>query len=91
VEQKILDKLGELGSKKADRRDFLKKAGKAAAAVPAVALLLSANATPAAASGRYGKGPKKGPKKPPKKFGLKSRGGDKKFGAKKVVFGFRRG
>src|SRR5215475_13522084 len=86
VEQKILDKLGELGSKRADRRDFLKKAGKAAA-VPAVALLLSANATPAAASGRYGKG--KGPKKPDKNFGLKGRDGDRKFGATKVV-GFGR-
>ena len=60
MEQKILDKLGELGAKTADRRDFLKKAGKAAAAVPAVALLLSANATPAAASGRYGGGSKGG-------------------------------
>ena len=89
MEQKILDKLGELGEKKADRRDFLKKAGKTAAAVPAVAMLLSANATPAAASGRYGKGPKKGPKKPPKKFGLKSKGGPVKFGPTKVV-GFRR-
>ena len=54
MEQKILDKIGEIGASKADRRDFLKKAGKTAAAVPAVALLLSANATPAAASGRYG-------------------------------------
>jgi hypothetical protein len=44
----------------ADRREFLKKAGKLAATVPAVALLLSANATPAQASGRYGKGHRKG-------------------------------
>ena len=90
MEQKILDKLGELGEKSADRRDFLKKAGKAAA-VPAVALLLSANATPAAASGRYGKGKGKGkgPKKPDKNFGLKGRDGDRKFGATKVV-GFGR-
>jgi hypothetical protein len=87
VEQKFLDKLGELGEKTADRRDFLKKAGKAAAAVPAVALLLSANATPAAASGRYGKG--KGKKKPHRPV-LKGRGGARKFGAKKVTFGFRR-
>jgi hypothetical protein len=37
------------------RREFLKKAGKAAATAPAVALLLSAQATPASAWGRYGK------------------------------------
>lgn len=83
MEQKILDKLGELGEKTADRREFLKKAGKAAAAVPAVALLLSANATPAAASGRYGKGKKK--KHSPV---LKGNNGNRKFG--KVAFGFRR-
>ena len=41
-----------------DRRGFLKKAGKAAATVPAVALLLSANATPAEAYNRYGRGGK---------------------------------
>jgi hypothetical protein len=73
VEQKILDKIGEIGEigeKSADRRDFLKKAGKVAVTVPAVALLLSANATPAAASGRYGRGDKK-PKKPGKKLGPK--------------------
>lgn len=58
MNQKILDKIGEIGEQSADRRDFLKKAGKLAVAVPAVALLLSANATPAAASGRYGKGGK---------------------------------
>ena len=86
MEQKILDKLGELGEKSADRRDFLKKAGKAAAAVPAVALLLSANATPAAASGRYGKG--KGKKKG-KKFGLRGSDGDRKFSSKKIL-GFSR-
>ena len=89
VEQKILDKLGELGSKRADRRDFLKKAGKAAA-VPAVALLLSANATPAAASGRYGKGKGKGPKNPKKNFGLKGHDGNEKFGAKGPLVGFGR-
>jgi len=87
VEQKILDKLGELGERSADRRDFLKQAGKAAAAVPAVALLLSANATPAAASGRYGKG--KGKKKG-KKFGLRGGDGDRKFGATKKIVGFSR-
>ena len=87
VEQRILDKVGELGAKKADRRDFLKKAGKAAAAVPAVALLLSANATPAAASGRYGKG--KGKKKG-KKFGLRGGDSDRKFGAVKKIVGFSR-
>lgn len=37
-----------------DRRAFLKTAGKAAATAPAVALLLSAAATPASAHGRYG-------------------------------------
>ena len=51
-----IDRLGD----SADRRDFLKKAGKLAATVPAVALLLSANATPAQASSRYGKGKGKG-------------------------------
>lgn len=39
-----------------ERRDFLKKAGKLAVAAPAVGLLLSAAAKPAAASGRYGGG-----------------------------------
>ena len=86
MEQKIFDKLGEIGEKSADRRDFLKKAGKAAVAVPAVALLLSANATPAAASGRYGRGHDKKPKKA-KKFG---RSGGRKVGAKKVSFGLRK-
>jgi hypothetical protein len=89
VEQKILDKLGELGERSADRRDFLKKAGKAAAAVPAVALLLSANATPAAASGRYGKGKGKGKKKG-KKFGLRGSGGGRKVGEAKKILGFSR-
>jgi len=68
--------LEKVGRESADRREFLKKAGKVAATVPAVALLLSANATPAEAFGRYGKGgrgvhptrgpkpPKHGPKKP---------------------------
>lgn len=51
-----LKTLEKLGRESADRRGFLKKAGKAAATVPAVALLLSANATPAQAFGRYGKG-----------------------------------
>ena len=49
---KLIERLGETG----DRRQFLKKAGKAAVTVPAVALLLSSNATPAQASGSYGKG-----------------------------------
>jgi hypothetical protein len=89
MEQKILDKLGEIGEKSADRRDFLKKAGKAAVAVPAVALLLSANATPAAASGRYGHGHDKNKKG--KKFGLTGgRSLGRKVGAKKVSFGLRR-
>ena len=81
MEQKILEKIGEIGATKADRRDFLKKAGKAAAAVPAVALLLSANATPAAASGRYGggcKGGHRGPVHPP--FGFPGNGGRPKGG-----------
>lgn len=47
--------LEKIGSESADRREFLKKAGKTAAAIPAVALLLSANATPAEAFGRYGR------------------------------------
>ena len=89
MEQKILDKLGELGEKSADRRDFLKKAGKAAAAVPAVALLFSANATPAAASGRYGKGKGKG-KKNGKKFGLRGSDGGRKLGVVKKLIGFSR-
>ncbi len=37
-----------------ERREFLKKVGTAAAAAPAVALLLSANAKPAAAGRPYG-------------------------------------
>ena len=85
MEQKILEKLGELGAKSADRRSFLKQAGKAAAAVPAVALLLSANATPAAASGRYGKGKGKKKSKPV----LKGKSGGRKVG-KANAFGFRR-
>ena len=91
VEQKILDKIGELGETKADRRDFLKKAGKAAVAVPAVALLLSANATPAAASGRYGKGGKEHGKehgKPHKPFVLRGRDGDREFGGRATKFSF---
>ena len=51
-----LKSLEKIGSESADRREFLKKAGKAAATVPAVALLLSANATPAQAFDRYGRG-----------------------------------
>lgn len=79
MEQKILEKIGDIGATKADRRDFLKKAGKAAAAVPAVALLLSANATPAAASGRYGKGcGHHRPARPP--FSFKGKGGGREFG-----------
>ena len=52
----MIEKIGEMGRKTADRREFLKKAGKVAATVPAVALLLSANATPAEAFNRYGRG-----------------------------------
>lgn len=37
------------------RREFLKKASRVATTAPAVALLLSAQATPASAWGRYGK------------------------------------
>src|SRR5215468_8630804 len=37
-----------------------------------------ANATPAAASGRYGKGKGKGPQKPKKNFGLKGHDGNEK-------------
>ena len=51
-----LKTLEKVGRESADRREFLKKAGKVAATVPAVALLLSANATPAQAFGRYGRG-----------------------------------
>ena len=36
-----------------ERREFLKKVGTAAAAAPAVALLLSANTKPAMAGGPY--------------------------------------
>jgi hypothetical protein len=56
MDAKTIEKLGELGRETADRRGFLKKAGKAAATVPAVALLLSASATPAEAYNRYGRG-----------------------------------
>ena len=52
----MIEKIGEMGRKTADRREFLKKAAKVAATVPAVALLLSANATPAEAYNRYGRG-----------------------------------
>jgi hypothetical protein len=54
MDRKLIEGLGEAG----DRRDFLKKAGKVAATAPAVALLLSAHATPAQAGSRYGKGGK---------------------------------
>jgi hypothetical protein len=50
---------GRRGTRVDDRRDFLKKAGKVAVTVPAVALLLSANTTPAQAANRYGKSKKK--------------------------------
>jgi len=60
VEQKILEKLDGPGRESADRRGFLKKAGQVAATVPAVALLLSAQATPAEAFGRYGRKRRKG-------------------------------
>jgi hypothetical protein len=56
VDRKISEKIGELAGKSSDRREFLKQASKLAATVPAVALLLSANATPAQAFGRYGRG-----------------------------------
>lgn len=61
MEQKILDKLAAAGRESADRRGFLKKAAKVAAIAPAVALLLSAQTTPAEAHGRYGKGGGRGP------------------------------
>ena len=51
-----LKTLEKVGRESADRREFLKKAGKVAVTVPAVALLLSANATPAEAFDRYGRG-----------------------------------
>lgn len=63
---------GEAG----DRREFLKKAGKLAVTVPAVALLLSANATPAQASGRYGKQGGRGKARGLGKAKGKSRGHD---------------
>ena len=66
MEQKILEKLDEIGRESADRRGFLKKAGQVAATVPAVALLLSAQTTPAEAHGRYGRKGRKG-RKPPKR------------------------
>ena len=78
MEQKILEKIGEIGAKSADRREFLKKAGKVAVAVPAVALLLSANATPAAASGRYGKDGGKHCKGKKHDFKLNSRRGHRR-------------
>jgi len=56
MDAKMIEKLDEMGRETADRREFLKKAGKVAATVPAVALLLSANATPAEAYNRYGRG-----------------------------------
>jgi hypothetical protein len=56
VDTKAIETLEKLGRESADRREFLKKAGKAAATLPAVALLLSANATPAEAFNRYGRG-----------------------------------
>lgn len=60
MEQKILETLDGIGRESADRRGFLKKAGQVAATVPAVALLLSAQATPAEAFGRYGRKRRKG-------------------------------
>ena len=62
MEQKILAQIAEAGRESADRRGFLKKAGKAAVVVPAVALLLSAQATPAEAFGRYGRKGGRGPR-----------------------------
>ena len=56
MDPKMMEKLDEMAHETADRREFLKKAGKVAATVPAVALLLSANATPAEAYNRYGRG-----------------------------------
>ena len=75
MEQRILDKLAEAGRESADRRGFLTKAGKAAVVIPAVALLLSAKATPAEAWERYGKrGGAKGKGKAKGKSKGKSRG-----------------
>ena len=45
----------ELNEEATARRAFLKQAGKVAATAPAVALLLSAHATPALAMNRYGR------------------------------------
>jgi hypothetical protein len=59
VDRKASETIEKRGRESADRREFLKKAGKAAATVPAVALLLSANATPAEAFNRYGRGKSK--------------------------------
>lgn len=90
MEQKILEKLDGLGRESADRRGFLKKAGKVAVTVPAVALLLSAQTTPAEAHGRYGRRRRKhcgrggnghpngGPPNPPRFMrGLTGSGGGK--------------
>jgi len=44
----------QLNEEASARRAFLKQAGKVAATAPAVALLLSAHATPALAMNRYG-------------------------------------
>jgi hypothetical protein len=77
VEQKILEKLDEIGRESADRRGFLKKAGQVAATVPAVALLLSAQTTPAEAHGRYGRKGRKGRKPPKRAKGPKGHKGPK--------------
>lgn len=46
----------ELDEEQAARRDFLKKAGTAAAAAPVMGLLIAVDAKPAYARGRYGDG-----------------------------------
>jgi hypothetical protein len=57
MDRNLHDTLSKIETESADRRGFLKQAGKLAVSVPAVALLLSANATPAEAFSRYGRGP----------------------------------
>ena len=48
------EEANQLNEEASARREFLKQAGKVAATAPAVALLLSAHATPALAMNRYG-------------------------------------
>jgi hypothetical protein len=47
------EEANQLNEEASARREFLKQAGKVAATAPAVALLLSAHATPALAMNRY--------------------------------------